>query len=333
MAKLWVRLWLDMPTDPKFRTIARRSGQPLSLVIAVYAYMLTIAANAEPPGSIEKMVFDDAASAMDCDESAVQSIVDAMQGKVLDGYNLTGWKARQPEREDNSRERVAKHREAKKAGSKPEGVTHGNATVTDGNAPDTDTDTDTDLSKDPNNSLKYKDLASGSKKSVSANGEAVADVELAKKMFSDVVANYPKSKAPNFQAWAKTIRLMRESDGHSTDTIKDLWAYTQNKSEFWRDVVRSPQCLRRNIERIDIEKGRTSKQFATPGLSKSFLDQFAWLKTAKKVKDKLSGNTYNLETDYGYGEKVYWGRPGLINRRDDRDRIPADCLEAVTDGN
>ena len=32
----WVRLWHDMPTDPKWRTIARKSGQPLPCVIALF---------------------------------------------------------------------------------------------------------------------------------------------------------------------------------------------------------------------------------------------------------------------------------------------------------
>lgn len=30
----WVRLWEDMPTDPKWRVIAKRAGRPISEVIA-----------------------------------------------------------------------------------------------------------------------------------------------------------------------------------------------------------------------------------------------------------------------------------------------------------
>jgi len=36
----WVRLWEDMPTDPKWRVIAKRAGRPISEVIAVFTHML-----------------------------------------------------------------------------------------------------------------------------------------------------------------------------------------------------------------------------------------------------------------------------------------------------
>lgn len=50
MANSWFRLWHDMPTDPKFRTIARASKQPLALVIAVYLHVLVDASNANERG-------------------------------------------------------------------------------------------------------------------------------------------------------------------------------------------------------------------------------------------------------------------------------------------
>ena len=37
----WVRLWGDMPTDPKFRVIAKKAGRPLSEVLSVFVFMLT----------------------------------------------------------------------------------------------------------------------------------------------------------------------------------------------------------------------------------------------------------------------------------------------------
>ncbi len=50
----WVRLWDDMPTDPKWRVIARRSGRPLSEVISVFVFMMTNAgANATERGRFE----------------------------------------------------------------------------------------------------------------------------------------------------------------------------------------------------------------------------------------------------------------------------------------
>lgn len=46
MANSWLRLWHDMPNDPKWRTIARRSGQSIGNVIAVYLHVLVNASGA-----------------------------------------------------------------------------------------------------------------------------------------------------------------------------------------------------------------------------------------------------------------------------------------------
>ena len=85
MANQWVRLWLDMPTDPKWRTIARVSGQPVSLVMSVYVFLLTYAANSVKRGETQCNKTEDIATALDVDERDIVAIIDAMQGRVLDG--------------------------------------------------------------------------------------------------------------------------------------------------------------------------------------------------------------------------------------------------------
>ena len=132
-----------MPTDPKFRTIARASGQPLATVIAMFVLMMTDAsANAVERGRTQ-ISDEDIASALDIDDGAVSTIRAAMQGRVLDGDMLSGWEARQPKREDNSAERARAWRENKKA----ENSTERNRTQSNAQErPDTDTDTDTDIS-------------------------------------------------------------------------------------------------------------------------------------------------------------------------------------------
>lgn len=92
----WVRLWHDMPTDPKWRTIARKSGQPISAVIAVFTMMMVNAsANTEERGTIKGFEPDDVASALDIEPEDVAAILAAMQGKVIDGGRLSGWTKRQ----------------------------------------------------------------------------------------------------------------------------------------------------------------------------------------------------------------------------------------------
>lgn len=99
----WVRLWADMPTDPKWRTIARKSGQPIPSVLAVFTMMMVSAgANSDEKGVMADWCTEDVASALDMDEEAVDAIFNAMQGRVLDDCRLTGWEKRQPRTEDGT---------------------------------------------------------------------------------------------------------------------------------------------------------------------------------------------------------------------------------------
>lgn len=165
MANSWLRLWHDMPNDPKWRTIARKSGQRIGDVIAVYLHVLVNASSAseryESPGNasvtqgnvgkrgrIKNLCADDIASSLDLEIDQVEQILSAMQGKVLDGELVTGWAKRQPKREDDSAARVKACRDRKRAekegakGQEKQGETPGNAGVTQGNAPDTDKEKD-----------------------------------------------------------------------------------------------------------------------------------------------------------------------------------------------
>ena len=108
----WVRLWHDMPTDPKWRVIAKRAGRPLPEVMSVFVLMMTNAgANATERGELCNWSDEDAAAALDMEPANVAAIREAMQGKTLEGDKLTGWEKRQPKREDGSAERAKAWRE------------------------------------------------------------------------------------------------------------------------------------------------------------------------------------------------------------------------------
>lgn len=110
----WVRLWHDMPSDPKWRTIARKSGQRVGDVIAIFAFMMTNAsANASERGRTHNLFADDIGTALDLEIDAVEAVLVAMRGKVWDDAGrLTGWGKRQPKREDSkSAERARAWRE------------------------------------------------------------------------------------------------------------------------------------------------------------------------------------------------------------------------------
>jgi len=99
MSNQWLRLWHDMPNDPKFRTVARISKQRIGDVQAVYLHLLVSASQHVTRGHASVTV-EDLASALDMLDEDVQSICTAMQGRMLDGARLTGWEKRQPKRED-----------------------------------------------------------------------------------------------------------------------------------------------------------------------------------------------------------------------------------------
>lgn len=132
----WVRLWADMPTDPKWRVIAKRSGRTISEIMAVYVHMMTNAGRTQPNaterGELHNWSDEDVAAALDIEPEHVATIREAMQGKTLDGKRLTGWEKRQPKREDSSAERAKAWRERKR--------TQPNA----GERPDSDSDSDSE---------------------------------------------------------------------------------------------------------------------------------------------------------------------------------------------
>lgn len=90
-----------MPTDPKFRVIAKASKQPLHLVISLYVCMMVDASKNNASRGVTQCHNEDLAVTLDCDMSQIEDIKSAMQGRLLDGDRLTGWENRQPKREDS----------------------------------------------------------------------------------------------------------------------------------------------------------------------------------------------------------------------------------------
>jgi len=153
----WLRLWHDMPNDPKWRTIARQSKQSVALVQALYLHLLVAASTNVTRGNAD-VTTEDLASALDATDEEIEFILEAMQGRVLEGRSVTGWEKRQPKRHDDSGERVRKYREKSKESKAKEGFDNSNgnaaasnesqcnAPVTQCNAPEEiRLDTDTDL--------------------------------------------------------------------------------------------------------------------------------------------------------------------------------------------
>lgn len=108
----WLRWWHGTATDPKWRTVSRRAGQPIPNVLAVWCLLLESASeNATERGRTHEWSNEVAGDALGIEPATVGAIVDAMQGLVLDGDKLAGWEKRQPKREDGGAERAKAWRE------------------------------------------------------------------------------------------------------------------------------------------------------------------------------------------------------------------------------
>ena len=149
MANQWLRLWHDMPNDPKWRTIARVSKQSIPSVMCVYLHVLVDASsNATERGRTQSINCEDIATALDLETDQVEAILVAMQGRVLEGDQVAGWDKRQPLREDGAAERAKVWREEqkKKKNAPAQPQTNANATERE-QTPDKDTEEDKDKSK------------------------------------------------------------------------------------------------------------------------------------------------------------------------------------------
>ncbi|CAL8474554.1 hypothetical protein [Caballeronia sp. S22] len=133
----WFRWWHGTVNDPKFGWVARKSGQSVASVVAVWAALLECASTATQcnadatRGNVASFDCNDYDVAFGLEDGSVRAIFDAMIEKklIVDG-RLTRWDERQPKREDSgnpntgalsSTERSRLHRDKKRRDA-----THGN---------------------------------------------------------------------------------------------------------------------------------------------------------------------------------------------------------------
>lgn len=246
MAIQWLRLWHDMPNDPKWRTIARTAKQPIPCVIAVYLHLLISASmNATERGRTKSVCNEDVASALDMECEQVEAIIDAMQGRVLDGDMIAGWEKRQVEREDGSAARAKAWRETQKV-----------LKETQANAPERKKTPDKDKDKD-----KEEPSMSGTDVPDDQRADEIlverrktrrgsdADYECAEYLFKQQRKANSTCKAPNFDTWANDVRLMREQDGRQHRDICELFKWAK-ADDFWSPNIQSPAKLREKWDQL-----------------------------------------------------------------------------------
>lgn len=116
MSNDWFRSWHGAPTDPKWRTIAKKADVPTSLVVAYMWALMDRASQADDRGSYAGVDLEVLADYLDCDETQLKRIETQCNARnVSCNGRLVSWEKRQPKREDDrSTERVRAFRERHK---------------------------------------------------------------------------------------------------------------------------------------------------------------------------------------------------------------------------
>lgn len=80
------------------------------------------------------------------------------------------------------------------------------------------------------------------------------DLNLAEQIYLKIKEVAPKTKVPNYNSWAESIRLMRERDSHTIEEIKAVFIWA-NSDNFWRTNILSPSKLRDKFATLHAQMG------------------------------------------------------------------------------
>jgi len=240
----WFRSWHGAPTDNKWLLIARRAGVTPMMVSAVFWALLDYASQQEERGNISGFDAETYAMWAGCDENDVISILNVMRSKgvITDGETLAAWDKRQPRREDDSSERVRRHRDKQRQGVTDNAVTQCNDTVTQCNAPDkrrSDADTDTETERATNVAAQALPVAPAPRRSSSAKRSVHHD-HPAVRAYHDLHNRWPQTAQmaliaehnPPIDTWVRALRAWA-GKGYNPNNVTGIleWAENQNRLE------------------------------------------------------------------------------------------------------
>lgn len=226
----WYRVYHGMPNDPKLQVIAKRSGQPMAAVVAVWVSLLDAASQHDPRGVVE-IDPEEIAVIQDIELEAVQAIIKAFhtKGMLNEQNRLTGWDKRQYE---NSTERSRKHRDKKKHDATPSNT--GQRREASGSAgkrknpPDTEADTDyrTDSESDSKKDSDSKNRARAEGEREREKTKALPD-DIAEQMLQIWNAEVQSKLTKGQNARITTKRRQQMLDRWRQDFQQDMraWRY------------------------------------------------------------------------------------------------------------
>lgn len=120
------------------------------------------------------------------------------------------------------------------------------------------------------------------------------DLELAEWIYGLILGLNPEAKKPNLEAWADTIRLMRERDNRTHRGIAELFKWA-NDHHFWKTNILSPEKLRKQYDSLKTKKDH---EHARPERAETQSD------INKRITDRIFGRTAEPDYDSDFRRSV-----------------------------
>lgn len=124
MAYNWLKWFHGAVTDDKWPLIARKSGQPVAVVVAVWAALLECASQAEDRGCVDDFDAESMDAVLQVQDGACAAIVAAMstgkRPRIVDG-RIANWEKRQDESPQDHTGKERKRRQREREREKAEG--------------------------------------------------------------------------------------------------------------------------------------------------------------------------------------------------------------------
>ena len=144
-----------------------------------------------------------------------------------------------------------------------------------------------DSDSDSGNKSDSKDISTSTKK----HSFSEVDYQCAEWVYSLIVKVAPSSKKPNFESWANTIRLMRESDKLTHDDISNVFTWANNDS-FWSVNILSITKLRKQFPQLQAKMRGSNGQHQSNGQK---------LSAHERVKQRNDAKYRNQPNECGLG--------------------------------
>lgn len=134
------------------------------------------------------------------------------------------------------------------------------------------------------------------------------DLRFSQEMFKRVQVVAPNAKKPNFESWANTIRLMRESDKRDHKTMWAVFDWA-NKDSFWCSNVLSPDKLRKQFDKLQVKVNETNQPRTNASNASGLSSAQSAIAAARQQRDAAQSGSpmgFNERTVHGQVDSEEW---------------------------